>query len=246
LLNNSHYQGQHQIAICIALALAIHALSIIAFKLITHDTNKKPQTVEVVLLANQGAKSTLNSSSSSLIDASEKLVDTNSQSTFKTRSNTNEDKNTSPAHESKKNTQQLPTLNQSNRQQISRDGLTSLFSQSPKVTNQKNEKQVSTRNAAKLSDYQKRLIKHMLQGKLYDQFHRIMKEKNATTVSYTLSLWLLPSGAIKNAAIKETSGIQEIDKRAISAAYSASPYPKPPPGDTATRFKYEVPVQYKP
>jgi len=124
--------------------------------------------------------------------------------------------------------------------------ITTLFSKNLKNKQLDENKQISTKDTAKLSEYQQRLIQHMLQGKLYDKFHRILNSNNSKTLDYTLNLWLLPNGAIKNASIKTSSGIDEIDKLASTAAYNANPYPKPPQADAATRYQYEVPVQYQP
>jgi len=106
-------------------------------------------------------------------------------------------------------------------------------------------KQISTIEAPTLSDYQIALLQHMLRGGLYDQFHDIMYSHSQTDLNYTLRLTLFENGAIRNAALKESSGIKELDKLAITAAYNASPYPPPPKDDASKGYQYSIPVKYQ-
>jgi len=245
-LNTNHFRSAHHIAISVALALTIHILAVLAFSYITSEPDKSIRTVPVVIISPQGTitnKPTSQQSKSSPRDA---RISTKGSSEFFTSSNNNKNKKAKRENTNNSNSPRLPGLNQPLRQQQSREGLTTLFSQSLENKQLEQNKQLSTKETTKLSEYQHRLIQHMLQGKLYDKFHRILNSNNTKTLNYTLNLWLLSNGAIKNASIKTSSGIEEIDKLAITAAYNASPYPKPPSADAAIRFQYEVPVQYQP
>lgn len=106
-------------------------------------------------------------------------------------------------------------------------------------------RQVSTKSLNELSDYEIQLLQRLARNELYDSFHRVMDRFNQDTVGYTISLILFPNGAIKNAQIKESSSIPEIDQLAIKSAYQASPFPKPPGKDINFDFKYDIPIIYK-
>ncbi len=197
----------------------------------------------MVIISPQGSMTNRSTPQPSKSSPSDARISTESNAEFFT---THNNKKAKTENTNDSNSPHLPALNQPLRQQQRREGLTTLFSRNLKNRQLEENKQISTKDTAKLSEYQQRLIQHMLQGKLYDKFHRILNSNNSKTLDYTLNLWLLPNGAIKNASIKTSSGIDEIDKLAITAAYNASPYPKPPLADAATRYQYEVPVQYQP
>ncbi|MFV8571688.1 TonB family protein [Marinobacter sp. SBS5] len=55
----------------------------------------------------------------------------------------------------------------------------------------------------------------------------------------TLELRILPNGALTRARIKESTGMDNIDRAAHRAALSASPYPKPN-GETSDRFDVKL------
>jgi TonB family protein len=246
-LNTNHFRSAQHIAISAALALTIHIIAVIAFSYIIPEPDKKIRTVPVVIISPQGSITNRSTPQPSKSSPSDARISTESNAEFFTTDDNNKKAKTENSNDS--NSPHLPALNQPLRQQQRREGLTTLFSRNLKNRQLDENKQISTKDTAKLSEYQQRLIQHMLQGKLYDKFHRILNSNNSNnsnTLDYTLNLWLLPNGAIKNASIKTSSGIDEIDKLAITAAYNASPYPKPPPADAATRYQYEVPVQYQP
>ncbi len=136
----------------------------------------------------------------------------------------------------------LPKQSQASRAQSAREGLQQIFNRSGKAA------QVEQRNTKPelptLSDYEQKLIRVLSRDTLYDPFHQIILNRNLDRLSFSLELQLFPNGAIKRARVVEKSGIPEVDELAISTAYKASPYPKPPSQDIQKAFRYLIPVEY--
>ncbi len=60
-----------------------------------------------------------------------------------------------------------------------------------------------------------------------------------TTREMTLELRILANGALTRARVKETTGIENIDRAAYRAALAASPYPQPE-GETSDHFDVKL------
>ena len=139
-----------------------------------------------------------------------------------------------------------PVVPRNNNPASAFEGLQNIFSRNKNIeTSQNAIQQFSTKSLNDLSDYEIQLLQRLARNELYDGFHRVMEHFNQDKVGYTISLILFPNGAIKNAQIKESSSIPEIDQLAIKSAFQASPYPKPPSADIAIDFKYDIPIIYQ-
>tara|TARA_R110001592_G_scaffold33316_2_gene115591 strand:+ start:6027 stop:6830 length:804 start_codon:yes stop_codon:yes gene_type:complete len=108
-----------------------------------------------------------------------------------------------------------------------------------------NKQQIATKSLEQLNQYEIQLLQKLAKDELYDEFHPVMSKNKQTNISYIITLNLFTNGAIKNATIRQSSNIQEIDELAIKAAYLASPFPKPPPEDINRSFKYDIPIIYQ-
>ena len=141
---------------------------------------------------------------------------------------------------------QQPTFKQNSNSSNALQGFQNIFSRKNiKQKRQSDVQQVSTESLEKLTDYEILLLQKLANVELYDEFHPVMKQYKQHKISYTITLQLFPNGAIKNAQIKQSSKIKEVDVLAIKSAFSASPYPKPPKEDISKRFKYNIPIIYK-
>jgi len=135
-----------------------------------------------------------------------------------------------------------PNQTQATRAQQARKGLHNIFAQQQQTSNE--IKQLSTRSASQLNEYELLLVKRLVRADLYDQYHAIMESNGKNKVDFEIVLILFQNGAIKNAAIKKSSDIKEIDKLGIRTAYNASPYPAPPKKDIQRGFRYSIPISY--
>lgn len=95
-----------------------------------------------------------------------------------------------------------------------------------------------------MSDYEIKLLKHLLAGELYDQFHLYMRSQKETQVDFRIRIRLFENGAIKSANIIEKSKDLDIDRLAVNAAYNASPYPRPPVEDFEENYTYYISMSY--
>jgi outer membrane biosynthesis protein TonB len=120
-------------------------------------------------------------------------------------------------------------------------GLQNIFSRDKQSLKPSQTKQVSSKELEQLSDYEILLLSALRKDSLYDPFHAVMNTHKRKEVAYTITLRLFPNGAIKNALIKEPSGIMKIDELALQAAYRASPFPTPPHEDIQKGYKYDIP-----
>ena len=106
-------------------------------------------------------------------------------------------------------------------------------------------KQLSTRSAAQLDEYEQLLLEKLSRAGLYDRYPGIMEANNIDRLDFEITLILFPSGAIKSAAVNPPTEIEEINRLAESTAYGASPYPAPPKKDYEKGFKYTIPISYR-
>ena len=125
-------------------------------------------------------------------------------------------------------------------------GLQDIFSKKDsKQANTNNKQQISTQTLEELSQYEIQLLTKLAKDELYDEFHPVMSKNKQTNINYVITLNLFANGAIKSASIRQSSNIPEIDSLAIKAAYSASPFPRPPKEDIEKNFKYDIPIIYQ-
>lgn len=140
---------------------------------------------------------------------------------------------------------QTPKLPTQSRRQQSNNGIKNLFTQTTQKTEHQIQ-QVNTQEADKLSPYEELLIQHMVvRPRLYDQFHQIMMQANLEEIGYEIKISLFANGAIRNAKISKKSSIKEIDTLAITSAYNASPFPRPPAKDISRNYQYTIPIFYQ-
>lgn len=103
---------------------------------------------------------------------------------------------------------------------------------------------IKTQEAEAMSAYEIELLKHLLAGELYDQFHRFMRSQNETRIDFRVRIRLAENGVIKSANIVEKSDDLNIERLAVTAAYNASPYPQPPKEDFDKDFTYYISMSY--
>lgn len=96
-----------------------------------------------------------------------------------------------------------------------------------------------------MSEYEQLLLKHLLASKLYDKFNSFMLQTSTEDVSFQVELYLFANGAIRSAKIISKDQDLDIDQLVVTAAYNASPYPRPPENDGFGNFRYIVNMSYK-
>lgn len=125
-------------------------------------------------------------------------------------------------------------------------GLQNIFTRKELKQRTKNSiQQISSKSLEQLTQYETQLIQIMAQKGLYDEFHPVMTKHKQTNIEYIITLHIFPNGAVKTAKIRQSSGIEEIDRLAVKTAYLASPFPKPPSEDINKSFKYDIPIIYQ-
>lgn len=125
-------------------------------------------------------------------------------------------------------------------------GLQNIFTKKElKQDTKSNIQQISSKSLELLTQYETQLIQVMAQKGLYDEFHPVMSKNKQASIEYIITLHLFPNGAVKNASIRQSSNIAEIDRLAVKTAYLASPFPKPPSTDINKSFKYDIPIIYQ-
>lgn len=139
-----------------------------------------------------------------------------------------------------------PTFQKNSNSISAFQGLQDIFTRKELNQETKNNiQQISSKTLEQLTQYETQLIQIMAQKGLYDEFHPVMAKNKQTNIEYTITLNLFPNGAVKNASIRQSSGIEEIDRLAVKTAYLASPFPKPPSKDINKSFKYDIPIIYQ-
>lgn len=105
-------------------------------------------------------------------------------------------------------------------------------------------KAVQTSQNEQMSAYEIELLSHLLSGQLYDDFHRFMEKATKNQINFTIQLSLFSNGAIKSAKLVSKDQDLPIERLAVTAAYNASPYPRPPDKDVSSNFTYSVSMSY--
>jgi len=253
-------KNNHIIRFCIAIFCAIifhSSLAAILFFLDLPSLIQKEKTIPFLLVSADRKPSIANQkqlSEAENAQAAQDYLTTLNQSSFQERRLSSKNNDTSGDTQgkqqlNKKTPPELPSITLPARSQHSNtdktfQGLQNIFNKK-KIKAHSIKKQISTKSIELLSDYELKLLNRLAKDELYDPFHRVMKEKNRRSISYTLTLTLFSHGAIKNAQIKLASGIPEIDILAIKTAYIASPYPTPPKEDREQGYKYNIPIIYQ-
>ena len=214
----------------------------IPFKLTSNDnagqtSNKSNMSQSENSLAAQEFLRTLNESKY------EKLIRDNTQ---KSTSKSQQNSPIKPSLQDDSPFAQQAIFKQKSNSSSALQGFQNIFSRERiKERSQNDTQQISTKSLEELNEYEIKLLQRLARNELYDAFHPVMKKNKQTDVSYTITLQLFPNGAIKNAQIRNSSNIKEIDKLAIKSAFSASPYPAPPKEDINRDYKYSIPIIYK-
>lgn len=240
-MTDSSGHDAYRIAISISLAFTLHVVTAILATVVAPEQEVN-RTVPTVILDYQRASSTT-SSQARQQESNQTIVSTISESAL---SSPKSDPQTEASAQKLSTSDHTgKSLQQMRRQTRARTGIKEIFSQQHASKSSSQIKQISTKQAPLLSEYQIALREHMLQAELYDHFHNTMRSKQQDSISYTIELSLLANGAIRNATIKESSGDDTLDRQAITAAYNASPYPRPPEADMALGFRYSIQIRYK-
>ncbi len=233
-----------------AIALSIHFLDISLIEI-------KEKSIPFKLVSANRSSQFSTSSPLSPTDnarAAQEYLATLNQSQFKSTAD-NKSKHTgqgkrksrqqSPITKTSKQAAQHNTAFQGSNPSTAISGLQNIFSRNSRPLDSSQVKQVSSKALEALSDYEILLLNTLAKDSLYDPFHEVMKANKHKEVSYTITLSLFPNGAIKNASIKQPSGLQKIDELAIQAAFRASPFPTPPRDDIQRGYKYDIPIIYQ-
>ena len=153
-----------------------------------------------------------------------------------------EERSPNPANQSSSERTQTRVDQQSTRSRTQTSSVRQIFSSDLK--NKQQIQALTTEESRTMSDYEVELLKHLLSSELYDQFHRFMKRQAETRIDFRVRVRLFENGAIKSASIIEKSKALEIESLAVTAAYNASPYPRPPEEDFDKDFTYYISMSY--
>ncbi|TNC82024.1 MAG: hypothetical protein C9356_06420 [Oleiphilus sp.] len=235
-MNAGHGDGSLNFLICILLALTLHICALVVVSQFITINLEDTRTVPVITLSNATTQQALDAQGKP-VEVNRELIDTTGRSTY----STHQPPESPPENPSLPSTS--PSVTQNYRQRLPSTGFQNLFSRE-ETELAETVQQISTRNTEILSSYQLTLRKHMLKGELYDRFHRYLRDHDKPKINYEILLTLFPNGAIKNASIRQSSGVEELDKLAITAAFNASPYPAPPTSDIRNGFRYAIPFTY--
>ncbi|KZY64574.1 MULTISPECIES: hypothetical protein [unclassified Oleiphilus] len=104
---------------------------------------------------------------------------------------------------------------------------------------------LSTKDLPVMTEYEQALLQHLLDRELYTQLHQFMQNVDIPRIDFTIEIKLFENGAIKSASIKNKSANIPIERIATTAAYNASPYPRPPESDYEILYTYAVTMSYK-
>lgn len=248
-----------RLSLAVFIAILIHTVIAIALYWLSPTLFEiQEKTIPFQLISS--SKSSLSSNASKLSSeenarAAQEYLATLNQSHFTQSSKRDTSKKANHNQDIQKQTQEnTPAKNQQRQsEQLFKSsnpskaisGLQDIFSQRSLATQSSSAKQLSTKDIEQLNEYEILLLNTLNKGALYDAFHEVMQENKREEVTYTITLYLFPNGAIKNASIQQASGIKEIDELAIQAAYQASPYPTPPRDDIQKGYKYHIPMIVK-
>jgi hypothetical protein len=237
------------IAVAASLALSCHAILYLLLNLWPAPEiveQKKSMPVTLISPSNPAVNAQTQTPNSRRETRQSRLT-SQSENEFKIDTNNEQaqiNKQTTNSSNTQTSTKSVSETRQQNRTQRADASVKSLFTNNNE-TSTENVPVISSQQTEELSPYQQALIKHLLAGKLYDRFHSFMAGASQNEINYLIELRLFENGAIKSANLIEKSNSVEIDKLAITAAYNASPYPRPPTEDFKIDYIYAIPMSYK-
>lgn len=252
---NTHNNQTLQLCIAAFIAIVIHATLIILISLSGISfLEDKEKTIPFRLISADKSSQIANAqplSAEENAKAAQQYLATLNQAQFNTNTTNNGTKSTGNNRSSKQTEQNKKSefnsaqLLRGSNSNTAIHGLQNIFAKKSLSANKANIEQVSSKEAEALSNYEVELLNTLAKDSLYDPFHKIMEESQKERITFTVTLNLFPNGAIKNASIKQTSGIQSIDQLAIQTAYRASPFPPPPRDDIQKGYRYNIPIIYQ-
>ena len=237
------------IAVAASLALSCHAILYLLLNLWPAPEMAEPKkSMPVTLISpSNPAVNAKTQAPNSRRESRQPKVTSQSESEFKIATKNEQaqiNKQTANNSNTQTTTKSVSEAQQQNRTQRADASVKSLFANNNEA-HIEHVPVLSTQQNEELSPYQQALIKHLLAGKLYDRFHSFMASASQNEINYLIELRLFENGAIKSASLIEKSNSVEIDKLAITAAYNASPYPRPPTEDFKFDYTYAIPMSYK-
>jgi outer membrane biosynthesis protein TonB len=234
------------LGISIALAFLLHAITIALLNsLKLPEPPNEAQSIPIQLTSTRSIASVSASNQSAATTSKKDVINTKGASLYKQHDSITEKTAESNTKQTQASSVSSRYSQQSRQSKSSQAGASvkSLFQTEMPTSSdiaiiQKKE------NTTELSAYEQLLLKHLLGEKLYDDFHPVMELSYLDSVSYNIQLTLFGNGAIKSAYLTKNSASSQIDKLALTAAFNASPYPKPPAGELSNGFTYNIPVKY--
>lgn len=239
--------NRHALALALSIALCTH---IVLYALLnlwpapTPDTINK--SIPVKLIVSPDSKPSVESlaSNAQKAQAVNETIRSTSENDFKVTSFEQSINSSSINSKSRQANAELntPSHKQSERSRAQASSIRQIFSSTAEEHQPIQAIQKEATQA--MSDYEIRLLKHLLAGELYDQFHHYMRSQKETQVDFRIRIRLFENGAIKSANIIEKSKDLDIDRLAVNAAYNASPYPRPPIEDFEENYTYYISMSY--
>ncbi len=239
--------NRHALVLALSIALCTH---IVLYALLnlwpapTPDIVKKSIPVRLVVSPDRKPSTASHASNAQQARATEETISSTGENTFKVKSaeqsinSPSLNSNTRQANSS----QSAASQNRSERSRAQASSIRQIFSS---TAEEKQPIQAVQKEATQaMSDYEIQLLKHLLAGELYDQFHRYMRSQKETQVDFRVRIRLFENGAIKSASILDKSKDLDIDRLAVNAAYNASPYPRPPEEDFEVNYTYDISMSY--
>lgn len=239
--------NHHALVLALSIAVCSH---IVIYALLnlwpapTPDRVNKSIPVTLVVAPDRTPSSASKDSSSPDNSQASKNITTNSKSDFSVADSKNSEHTRYPKSQSEVSSERTQSRvnEQSQRSRTQSASVRQIFSSDTK--NQQQIQAIQTQDTFQMSEYEVELLKHLLSGELYDQFHKFMRNERETRIDFRVRIKLFQNGAIKSASIIEKSKALDIERLAVTAAYNASPYPRPPQEDFDKDFTYFISMSY--
>jgi len=234
----------HTLALALSIAVCAHISIYALLKLWpAPEQIREVKRIPVTLVVSAEQSASVASMSQAQSGAREQLLTSRSRSTFAqpiaakepNASTTKTSPNSSPnsVEQAKSNRQNTINRTASEKQ---------LLSETSSSEQQISAKTVNAKHI--MTPYEVKLLNHLLEGDLYNQFHTFMARAKEQEISFSIEITLFENGAIKSASLTQKNKNLPIDKLAITAAYNASPYPEPPEDDYKKHYRYQVMMSY--
>lgn len=98
-----------------------------------------------------------------------------------------------------------------------------------------------TPTAAQEATWQSRVLAHLNRQKTYPRAAQRNRATGAVVMRFTLNA----EGSLVSSSVVQSSGEPILDQAAISLVHSASPFPAPPSGISASKLTLRVPIEYQ-